>query len=102
MFLQWVYNILEKKAESERIVSEDPDPETGFVMLPDMKWDEKQTSNLYFIVIIHQRGIKSLRDLSTSHLPLLRNIQEKCSVRLTFSFAFWVTVSGDKLFSWVT
>eukprot|EP00057_Strongylocentrotus_purpuratus_P002541 XP_003724720.1 PREDICTED: m7GpppX diphosphatase isoform X1 [Strongylocentrotus purpuratus] len=77
--IQWVYNILEKKAESERIVSEDPDPETGFVMLPDMKWDEKQTSNLYLIVIIHQRGIKSLRDLSTSHLPLLRNIQEKCS-----------------------
>ncbi|XP_054752488.2 m7GpppX diphosphatase-like isoform X1 [Lytechinus pictus] len=75
---KWVYNILEKKAESERIVFEDADPEIGFVMLPDMKWDEKQTNNLYLIVIIHQRGIKSLRDLTASHLPLLRNIQEKC------------------------
>ncbi|GFS20111.1 M7GpppX diphosphatase [Elysia marginata] len=39
--IQWVYNILEKKMESERIVVEDPDPELGFVLLPDMKWDRK-------------------------------------------------------------
>lgn len=39
---QWVYNILEKKAEADRIVYEDPDPETGFVLLPDFKWDQKQ------------------------------------------------------------
>lgn len=40
--LQWVYNILEKKAEAERIVYEDPDPDVGFVLLPDFKWDQKQ------------------------------------------------------------
>lgn len=39
---QWVYNILEKKAEADRIVYEDPDPEVGFVLLPDFKWDQKQ------------------------------------------------------------
>lgn len=39
---QWVYNILEKKAESERLVYEDPDPEVGFILLPDFKWDQKQ------------------------------------------------------------
>lgn len=39
---QWVYNILEKKAEAERIVYEDPDPAVGFVLLPDLKWDQKQ------------------------------------------------------------
>lgn len=39
---QWVYNILEKKAEVERIVFEDPDPDVGFVLLPDFKWDQKQ------------------------------------------------------------
>ena len=41
---QWVYNILEKKEESERIVFEDPDSKTGFILLPDMKWDCKQVS----------------------------------------------------------
>ena len=43
---QWVYNILEKKTESERIVYEDADPETGFILLPDMKWDCKQVSEI--------------------------------------------------------
>lgn len=40
--LQWVYNILEKKAEAERLIFEDPDPELGFTLHPDLKWDEKQ------------------------------------------------------------
>ncbi|XP_077588828.1 m7GpppX diphosphatase [Stigmatopora nigra] len=75
--VQWVYNILEKKAESERIVFEDPDPKLGFVLLPDFKWDQKQLDNLYLIAIIHQRNIKSLRDLKSEHIPLLQNILQK-------------------------
>ncbi|XP_037116954.1 m7GpppX diphosphatase [Syngnathus acus] len=75
--VQWVYNILEKKAESERIVFEDPDPKLGFVLLPDFKWDQKQTDNLYLIAITHQRNIKSLRDLTSEHIPLLQNIFQK-------------------------
>ena len=69
-----MYNILEKKAEVERVVFEDNDPETGFVLLPDLKWDQKQIENLYLVAIGRKREIKSLRDLDRSHLPLLRNI----------------------------
>ncbi|KAE8286261.1 m7GpppX diphosphatase [Larimichthys crocea] len=75
--VQWVYNILEKKAEADRIVYEDPDPEVGFVLLPDFKWDQKQVDDLYLIAIVHQRDIKSLRDLTSEHLPLLQNIFQK-------------------------
>ncbi|KAK7921768.1 hypothetical protein WMY93_008670 [Mugilogobius chulae] len=75
--LQWVYNILEKKAEAERIVFEDPDPKTGFVLLPDFKWNQKQVDDLYLIAISHVRDVKSLRDLTSEHLPLLRNILHK-------------------------
>ncbi|XP_059202194.1 m7GpppX diphosphatase [Centropristis striata] len=75
--VQWVYNILEKKAEADRIVYEDPDPEVGFVLLPDFKWDQKQVDNLYLIAITHQRDIRSLRDLTSEHLPLLQNIFHK-------------------------
>lgn len=39
---KWVYNILEKKAEADRIVYEDPHPDVGFVLLPDFKWNQKQ------------------------------------------------------------
>lgn len=39
---QWVYNILEKKAEADRIVHENPDPCNGFVLVPDLKWNQNQ------------------------------------------------------------
>ncbi|KAL7848388.1 hypothetical protein AOLI_G00231060 [Acnodon oligacanthus] len=75
--VQWVYNILEKKAEADRIVFEDPDLNVGFVLLPDFKWNQKQLDDLYLIAIVHRRGIKSLRDLTSDDLPLLKNIQKK-------------------------
>ncbi|XP_043085186.1 m7GpppX diphosphatase [Puntigrus tetrazona] len=75
--VQWVHNILEKKAEADRIVFEDPDPDTGFVLLPDFKWDQKQLQDLYLIAIVHRRDVKSLRDLTSEHLPLLKNIRSK-------------------------
>ncbi|XP_056898709.1 m7GpppX diphosphatase isoform X1 [Takifugu flavidus] len=75
--LQWVYNILEKKAEAERIVYEDPDPDVGFVLLPDRKWNQKQVDDLNLIAIVHQKGIRSIRGLTAEHLPLLKNVFQK-------------------------
>ncbi|KAG8193320.1 hypothetical protein JTE90_003803 [Oedothorax gibbosus] len=75
--LQWVYNILEHKSEAERIVFEDPDPELGFVLLPDLKWDESEKDSVYFIAICHAKHVKSLRDLDADSLPLLKNIKTK-------------------------
>ncbi|CAL1287877.1 unnamed protein product [Larinioides sclopetarius] len=75
--LQWVHNILEHKSEAERIVFEDPDPQLGFVLLPDLKWDESEKSSVYLIAICHTKDVKSLRDLNASHLPLLKNIRKK-------------------------
>lgn len=75
--IQWVYNILEKKAEADRILYEDPDPQVGFLLLPDFKWDQKQVDDLYLLAIVHQRNIKSLRDLKSEHLPLLQNVFQK-------------------------
>ena len=77
---QWVYNILDHKTESDRIVAEDPDPELGFLLLPDLKWDRKQIEDLYLVGIVHRHGIKSIRDLRTEHLPLLRNVLDKGTV----------------------
>lgn len=82
---QWVYNILEHKTEVDRIVYEDEDPETGFVLLPDLKWDGKQVENLYLLALIHPHGIKSLRDLTGEHLPLLINIKQKATVYFFFT-----------------
>ncbi|ODM89692.1 m7GpppX diphosphatase, partial [Orchesella cincta] len=75
--IQWVFNILEHKKEEDRIVFEDPDPSTGFILLPDLKWDGSTLGNLYLCAIVHAKEIKSLRDLNADHLPLLKNIFEQ-------------------------
>uniref|UniRef100_A0A7S0YF63 m7GpppX diphosphatase n=1 Tax=Polytomella parva TaxID=51329 RepID=A0A7S0YF63_9CHLO len=75
--IQWVFNILDKKAETERILFEDSDPESGFVLLPDFKWDQSQLNQLYCLAIIHRRGIASIRDLNASHLDMLESILSK-------------------------
>ncbi|XP_065220430.1 m7GpppX diphosphatase [Planococcus citri] len=72
--LEWVFNILEHKSEKDRIVYEDTDPENGFILIPDLKWDGKQFETLYLLAICNKRGLKSLRDLNSSHIQLLNNI----------------------------
>ncbi|XP_075420214.1 m7GpppX diphosphatase [Tenrec ecaudatus] len=91
--IQWVYNILEKKAEANRIVFENPDPFDGFVLIPDLKWNQQQLDDLYLIAICHRRGIKSLRDLTAEHLPLLRNILREGQEAILQRYQ----VAGDRL-----
>ncbi|RZF41098.1 hypothetical protein LSTR_LSTR002730 [Laodelphax striatellus] len=93
--IQWVYNILTHQQEQESIVFEDPDPNLGFVLVPDLKWDKNQVSNLYLLAIIHRHNIKSLRDLTDEHLPLLKNIQEKGSLLSDSTFYLANLVSCD-------
>ena len=70
-------NILDHKAEVDRIIFEDEDPETGFMLLPDLKWNEKQVTDLHLTALVLQRELHSLRDLRKEHLPLLKNILAK-------------------------
>jgi len=75
---QWVYNILEGKSEVDHVIFNDPDHESGFILLPSLKssGDER---DLHILAICHRRDIRSLRDLNANHLPLLNNILDKGS-----------------------
>lgn len=75
---QWVFNILDGKAEKNRIILNDPDKKTGFVLLPSFKSAGKG-DDLDFVAICHRRDIYSLRDLNGQHLTLLRNILTKAT-----------------------
>jgi len=70
---QWVENVLNGTAEKERVFYTDSE----FILAPDLKWDGVRLENLYITAICHQRGLKSIRDLDSSHLPLLRNIYQR-------------------------
>ncbi|KIJ30508.1 hypothetical protein M422DRAFT_76664 [Sphaerobolus stellatus SS14] len=76
---EWVYNILSHKVESHKILYEDPSPDTGFIILPDMKWDLKTVATLYLLAIAHAPSIATLRDLKRHHIPMLRSIRREVS-----------------------
>ncbi|OLL25748.1 m7GpppX diphosphatase [Neolecta irregularis DAH-3] len=73
---QWVYNILNHTTESDRIVYENPDVLTGYIVLPDLKWDGKMVSSLYLCAIFHRKDLRSIRDLTTDHIMLLKDFRE--------------------------
>ncbi|SCV69829.1 BQ2448_1223 [Microbotryum intermedium] len=76
--ISWVYNILDGISEAEHVILRDDDPDTGFVLTPDLKWDKKTMSSLYLVVLVQTRAIQSLRDLRPHHLPLLTKIRREC------------------------
>ncbi|CAH0485539.1 unnamed protein product [Peronospora farinosa] len=95
--IEWVYNILEHKSETDRIIYEDTDPRNGFVLLPDFKWsDPSQLESLYCLAIVHDRSLRSLRDLTGAHLKLLRNIRD-ASLQI-LSEKFGVSASSIRMY----
>uniref|UniRef100_A0A0M3I2R8 m7GpppX diphosphatase n=1 Tax=Ascaris lumbricoides TaxID=6252 RepID=A0A0M3I2R8_ASCLU len=77
MSLEWVYNILDHKAEVDRIIYEETDPHDGFILAPDLKWSGEQLECLYVQALVRRKGIKSIRDLTANDLPLLEGIRDK-------------------------
>ncbi|GAA6059489.1 hypothetical protein JCM10212_002232 [Sporobolomyces blumeae] len=75
--ISWVYNILDGTAEADNVLYRDDDPRDGFVLTPDLKWDQKTISSMYLLVLSQDRTIRSLRDLRPGHLGLLRNIRRE-------------------------
>lgn len=71
---QWVQNILDGSAETDRVLYHDRDPNTGFVILPDMKWNG-QSETLYWVAISMRSDILSLRSLSFQHLDFLKKLR---------------------------
>ncbi|KAI6661798.1 M7GpppX diphosphatase-like [Oopsacas minuta] len=84
----WVYNILEDKSEADRVLCRDNDPSIGFVLMPDLKWDITDKTTLYLLAIVMRRDIKSIRDLTKEHLPLLKNIRSKSLAFITEKWGY--------------
>ncbi|KAI0646139.1 scavenger mRNA decapping enzyme [Trametes meyenii] len=76
---QWVENILNGTSEADKVLFRDPSPDSGYVLLPDMKWDLTTLSSLYLVAISLNRSIRSLRDLNKTHLDMLRCIRRQAA-----------------------
>jgi len=77
--LGWLYNVLDRKKETERLLFHDEDPALGFILNVDTKWTShpnltatdradwhhhKSVQWLYCLGICNRRDIPSLRDLT--------------------------------------
>jgi m7GpppX diphosphatase len=75
--IAWVHNMISKEKEAERMIFEDLDPETGFILHPDLKYDGVAAEGLYCVAIVRRSDLGSLRDLDAAHVPLLRNVRDR-------------------------
>lgn len=92
-----VRDILDGRAESAKVLYRNQDTEYGFVILPDMKWDLIDISTLYLVAITQSNTIKTLRDLRTAHVPLLKAIPNEA--RLTASRTWGVQPTSLRMFA---
>ncbi|KAN0127241.1 HIT-like domain containing protein [Lactarius tabidus] len=77
---QWIDEIILGRSEAEKILFRSPESDPfGFLILPDMKWDLTSVGSLYLVALMLQPDIKCLRDLTCSHLPLLRSIRREAT-----------------------
>lgn len=75
---------MEHKAEQDKIIYEDTNEKTGFMIVNDLKWDG-QINTLKLIALPFQK-IRSIRELNASHLPLLKNIRSAGTAAITKKF----------------
>lgn len=69
--ITWIRNILDGKKEQEHIVYSDDD----FVFMPDIKWDREDPFGAYYLAIVRDINLKSIRDLGPQHMALLDKIR---------------------------
>jgi len=78
--LNWVFNIIEGRAEQEDVILRDSGPsdaEEGFLLTPDLNWDRKTMTSLHLLALVERRDIWSLRDLKKAHVIWLKHMREK-------------------------
>eukprot|EP00771_Trimastix_marina_P002968 gnl/Trimastix_PCT/4147.p1 GENE.gnl/Trimastix_PCT/4147~~gnl/Trimastix_PCT/4147.p1 ORF type:complete len:341 (-),score=100.15 gnl/Trimastix_PCT/4147:36-1058(-) len=93
----WIDNILDGQAEADKILCQDEDPVTGFVVAPDTKWDGRTPESIYLLGIARARTIPTLRDLQPEHHAMLLKMRESTQAVLFEKFG----VPADHIFGYV-
>jgi m7GpppX diphosphatase len=83
--LRWIYNILDGQSEQDRVWFR-VEGEDGFLILPDYKWNVEIRELLYCTILPFRRGIRTIRDLKASHLPMLQHMREATEEMLRSRF----------------
>lgn len=81
--LNWVFNIIEGRAEQDDVLLRDPGigakdgEDERFLLTPDLNWDKKTLTSLHLLALVERRDIWSLRDLRKAHVGWLKTMGGK-------------------------
>jgi len=64
--IEWIYNIIDHKAETEDIIYENKD----IIIIPNYNWN-RDNNNLHVLGIFKDKRLKSIRDLRNEHIEIL-------------------------------
>ncbi|KAI9814349.1 MAG: hypothetical protein M1826_002261 [Phylliscum demangeonii] len=81
--LNWVWNVIEGRAEQDDVVARVKDPIKGFVLAPDLNWDRRTLSSLHLLALVERRDLWSLRDLTTTDVPWLKQMRRRLLKAIT-------------------
>jgi m7GpppX diphosphatase len=74
--LNWVFNILDGRAEQEDVMYRETGSE-GFLLAPDLNWDRKTIGSLHLLGLVERRDIWSVRDLKKGDVAWLKHMRGK-------------------------
>lgn len=90
--LNWVFNILAGRAETEDVLYHDQDPRDGFLLAPDLNWDRKTLDSLHLLALVERRDLWSFRDLKRSDVPWLKSLRARLVGEVT---RLWPGIEED-------
>jgi len=74
---KWIYNIIDGISEQESILYNDD----KCIVIPSYIWDSKNIKNLHILCIPKDKSIRTIRSLSSEHIPLLKHMKQ-CSLEV--------------------
>lgn len=76
--LQWIRDIFSGKTTgSEQTQEEIIYQDEVFAILPDLKWDKKDTTAVYCLAIVRDSSLRSIRDLRRKHVKVLMHTHDR-------------------------
>lgn len=70
---QWVYNILDGKAEQKNVLYKD----NNLIIVPNFTWNGTDIKKLYLLAFPFDRALHTIRSLTGEHVGLLKQIRQQ-------------------------
>lgn len=79
---QWIFDIIEGRKEKDKIIYQDDE----FVLVPKNKKNSESIENIHILALVANKELRSLRDLTSDHIPLLNHILKTSLEKLEIKY----------------